>query len=887
MQHPFSFLILEENRGDTDRIRACLCAEWPDCTVRVVRDRPSFEQTFEKRGFDLILAGSSGPGWDGRQALAWARRRDPEVPFILVGSVQDEEWLVESIRNGATDCVLKEHLGRLVPAARKALAEVGKRRNSHQTQRGLRRAELPYRVLFEQAPDAMVVIDPGTTLPVEFNDLACGQLGYSRNEFAKLRVADYVLDRRRTEKRLAAALKAGRAEFETSLRTKTGDIVETWMTVRAVDLCHGQVLHTIWRDVSAQRRARLELERSERYFRALTELGSDVVAVLAPDGGVRYVSPSVTRMLGYDPQALLQHNVFGLLHPEDELLARDTLARVQRVQSDPQWTAALEVRVRHQDGAWRHVEVVGQNLLHDASVAGIILSVRDVTDRKQAQVRNFEQAALLDNAQDAILVCDLESKILFWNRSCERVYGWTAREALGKNADELLFAPEAPRPISAFKGLIAKGEWHGQLVQVHQNGQEVVVESRWSLVRDDEGEPKSILIINTDVTEMRRLQAQLLRAQRMEGIGALAGGIAHDLNNVLTPILIATELLQDTVGGPEGRRLLETLRGSAQRGAELVRQILSFARGTGETVADLQLRHLIHEHEKILRETLPRSIKLEISVPKGLWLVKGNATKLSQVLMNLSLNARDAMPNGGEIRLCARNVKLDSAAVPSGTDLKPGAYVVISVSDTGVGISPDLLPRIFEPFFTTKDPTKGTGLGLTTALGIVKSHGGALTVSSEAGRGTEFSVYLPAVQTHRAPQTTTGRRLLPPGSGQVILVVDDESSGREMITATLASHGYTVLTASNGAEGLNVFRTQSDHIDLVLTDMAMPVMDGPSFIRALRSIRADLPVLAISGVIEPAGPNETAPSIPILEKPCTAEELLAAVHRLLHQTPKG
>jgi two-component system cell cycle sensor histidine kinase/response regulator CckA len=873
MQHPLSFLSLEENRGDAQRIRACLCAAWPDCTVRVVRDRRSFEQAFEKGGFDLILAGSSGPGWDGREVLAWVRQRDPDVPFIFVTSAQGEEWLVESIRNGATDCVLKEHLARLVPATQRALAEAV-----------LRRAELRYRVLFEQSPDAMVVIDPATTLPVEFNDLACGQLGYSRNEFAKLRVADYVLDRRRTEKRLVAALKAGRAEFETSLRTKKGDIVETWMTLRAVDLGQGQVLHTIWRDISAQRRARLELERSERYFRALTELGSDVVAVLAPDGGVRYVSPSVTRMLGYDPQALLQHNVFDLLHPEDQLLARDTLARVQ---AEPKGIAALEVRVRHQDGLWRNLEVVGQNLLHDATVAGIILSVRDVTDRKRAQARYFEQAALLDNAQDAILVCDLESKILFWNRSAERVYGWTAREALGKNADELLFAPEAPRPISAFKGLIAKGEWHGQLVQVHQNGEEVVVESRWSLVRDDEGEPKSILIINTDVTEMRKLQAQLLRAQRMEGIGALAGGIAHDLNNVLTPILIATELLQDTVGDAEGRRLLETLRGSAQRGAELVRQILSFARGTGETVADLQLRHLIHEHEKILRETLPRSIKLETSVPKGLWLVKGNATKLSQVLMNLSLNARDAMPNGGEIRLCARNVKLDSAAVPSGTGLKPGAYVVISVSDTGVGIPPDLLPRIFEPFFTTKDATKGTGLGLTTALGIVKSHGGALTVSSEAGRGTELNVYLPAVQTHTAPQTPTCKRLLPHGSGQVILVVDDESSSREMITATLANHGYKVLTASNGAEGLNVFRTQPDHVDLVLTDMAMPVMDGPSFIRALRSIRTELPVLAISGVIEPPGPNETAANLPILEKPCTAEELLVAVHRLLHKAAKG
>jgi two-component system, cell cycle sensor histidine kinase and response regulator CckA len=770
MKSRLSILSLEDDSRDAAVIQDCLRAEWPECDLRVVADGDSFERVLREGSFDMILADSKVPAYSGEEALAFVRQRDRQVPFIFITGARGEEWAVESIRSGATDCVLKDHLARLVPAVRRALSEVRERRKLQQTEEALHRAEQQSRTLFEQ------------------------------------------------------------------------------------------------------------LEQRERYFRALTELGTDVVAVLTPDGVIGYVSPSVTRMLGFEPQALLHRNALELIHPQDELVARDTL---QHAASDPKWVAKIEVRVRHQDGTWRVVEVVGQNLLDDPSIAGMILNARDVTDRKQAQARIYEQAALLEKAQDAILVCDLESRILYWNQSAERVYGWTAQEALGKNADELLFGAQEMRPISAFKGLIAKGEWHGQLLQTHRHGQEVAVESRWSLVRDDEDQPKSILIINTDVTETRKLQAQFLRAQRMESIGALAGGIAHDLNNVLAPILIAAELLRESVTDPDCLKLLNTLNQSAQRGAGIVRQILSFARGTGEALADLQVGHLIDEHEKILKETLPRSITVETSIPNDLWLVKGNATQLSQVLMNLSVNARDAMPNGGRISIGGRNLKLDASTMPAGADLKPGAYVMISVTDTGLGIPSHLLNRIFEPFFTTKDPTKGTGLGLATALGIVKSHNGALTVSSDEASGTQFDIYLPGIQTQAIPQTTARKLPAPRGSGECVLVVDDEDNSRDMMAATLATHGYEVLTATNGAEGLITFRAQQQRIQLVLTDMAMPVMDGPSLVRALRSIRPAVRVLVVSGVVDSVAPAAGPADVPILEKPCTAEALLTCVHRIL------
>lgn len=264
----------------------------------------------------------------------------------------------------------------------------------------------------------------------------------------------------------------------------------------------------------------MKLDR-EQYFRALTELSSDVVTVVSADGIFRYVSPSVTRVLGYTPEALLHRSAFELVAPEDELIARDVL---QRLRSDDEILPELELRVRDVSGAFRVVEIVGRNLLADPSVAGLILNVRDITDRKRAESRVREQAALLDKAQDAILVCDLDSVIQYWNRSAERVYGWGAVEALGRKADELLYRNEAARPVAAFKGLISRGEWQGELHQVNRQGHEIIMESRWSLVEGRDGEPESILIIGTEVTETRKLQAKFLRVQRMESVGALAGG---------------------------------------------------------------------------------------------------------------------------------------------------------------------------------------------------------------------------------------------------------------------------------------------------------------------------------------------------------------------------
>ncbi len=380
------------------------------------------------------------------------------------------------------------------------------------------------------------------------------------------------------------------------------------------------------------------------------------------------------------------------------------------------------------------------------TVRGGIAAFTDISERKRAEERVKEQATLIDLATNAIFVRDLEGRIVFWNQGAQRLYGWTAAEAMGKNGDQFRIEGPMPGLEEARKEVIDKGEWTGELRQVTKDGKEIIVESHWTLLRDEDGQPKSKLVINTDITAQKKHEAQYLRAQRMESIGTLAGGIAHDLNNVLTPILMAVELLKRKLTDPHSRSFLTTLQASAERGADMVKQVLAFARGgEGQRVA-LQLKHVIHDLEKMLSHTLPKSIDIQTSIPRDLWTISGDATQLHQVLMNLCVNARDAMPQGGQLTIAAENRSLDENYARMNPDAKPGPYLLLTVADTGMGIPAEVLDKISDPFFTTKALGKGTGLGLSTVVGIVKNHGGFINIYSEVGKGTQFSVYFPAIE---------------------------------------------------------------------------------------------------------------------------------------------
>ena len=628
---------------------------------------------------------------------------------------------------------------------------------------------------------------------------------------------------------------------------------------------------------ATNRKTEADLERSLRELAdikfALDE--SSIVAITDQTGIIKYVNDKFCEISKYSREELLgqDHRIINsAYHPKEFIRNLWTTIAGGQV-----WKG--EIKNRAKDGSIYWVDTTIVPFLNDRDKPYQYVAIRnDITQRKRAEEQLREQATLLDNAQDAILVRDLDDKFLFWNKSAERIYGWSAAEVIGRDLKDIIHKNSLAQFNDAKRAVLSSGEWEGELRQVTRDGKDIVVESRWTLVRDDRAEAKSVLVINTDVTDKRKTEAQFLRAQRMESIGTLASGIAHDFNNLLSPIIMSIQLLQARITDEDGQRLLAMLQTSAERGAGLVKQVLSFARGIEGERITLQPRHLIKEIVKILKDTLPKSIEVEFEASEDLSLVAGDATQLHQVLMNFFVNARDAMPGGGKLTIKADNLTIDHNYARMNLEAKPGRFVLITIADSGMGISPNIINRIFEPFFTTKELGKGTGLGLSTALGIVKSHGGFINVYSEPGRGTQFKIYLPAAESPFAVGADASASL-PLGRGELILVVDDEIAIREITKGTLEAYGYRALTAADGTEAVALYAQHKDEIKAVLTDLMMPYMDGPVTIRALHKLNPNVRIIASSGLAENSRAIEGARLF--LPKPYTAERLLNALAEVI------
>ena len=718
------------------------------------------------------------------------------------------------------------------------------------------------------------------------------------HEILETRLAPGVLDagldmyppgeRERIEAAFAACATDGVAyDLELVIRTGTGKLLE----VRAVGEPEyddaGRIVRVFgaFQDISGQSaQVRETKELADRLVDTLESI-SDAFFSLDTEWRFTYLNKHAEAMTKRDRAALLGKAIWDGYSTEK---AAPFLTTYQQAVE----TGEPQVATEYYEPLDAWIEASAY-----PSAQGLSVYFRDVTEERRVQARLAErdkllreQGRLLDASHDAIIVRDLDGRIRYWNDGAARLYGWSQEEAVGQRVGDLIYADPSDL-VAAQLVLESTGTFIGELQHVTRSGDRRVVLARWTAVRSEDGAEVSVMAINTDVTAARQMEEQFLRAQRLESIGTLAGGIAHDMNNVLAPIMLAVELLRDGVDDADHEAILNSVHSSALRGSKLIQQVLLFARGAeGQRVA-LAVDDLLESTAGIVNGTFPKSIEFRVGAADGARerMVLAEPTQLQQVLLNLCVNARDAVSDGGTITLDADIVEIDAQYAALTPDAVVGTYVAFRVEDDGDGMSAEVLDRCFEPFFTTKEHGHGTGLGLSTSLAIAKSHGGFMRAYSEVGRGTTFRLYLPLATGRATDGSGAASEQIVRGSGELILLVDDESAVLEVTAQTLRAFGYRVLTAVDGAEAVALFAQRHQEIDLVLTDMMMPVMDGPGTVQVVKRIRPDVPIVAASG-LDTNGQTAKVVDLGVrhfLSKPYTAQHLLRVVRAALDEASTG
>jgi two-component system, cell cycle sensor histidine kinase and response regulator CckA len=788
------------------------------------------------------------------------------IGTICVADVKPRQLTSEqqqSLRVLARQCVL--------------LLESGK-----QAEQELAGTKQMFQSLIESAFDGYCVHVNGTI--VEGNSKGAELFGYSRDELIGASILTLIAPEfhETVAKRIQTADESPNYEMLGLRKDGSRFPLEVFVKNQSQNGHIGRLV--VCRDITNRKLSEDVIKQSEKRLRALIENSSDGIALMKADGIFEYLGPSNERIAGYSNDEVVTHRFDEFIHPDDK---ERVIEIWKQTAESPNKSISSQCRYMHKDGTWHWLEFVNKNLLHDPAVGAIVSNYRDITARKRAEAALQESEekyrALFEESRDVVFISTWAGQFLDINEAGVELFGYSSKEELLQaNLARDLFVQ--PGDHALFERLMnAQGyvkDFEHQLKK--KNGEKLIVLETSTAARNPNGEIILYRGIMRDVTKVKQLQEQLMQAQKMETIGQLAGGVAHDFNNILMAIMGYCELIKMRLPQehPTLMHVEETIR-AAERGASLTQQLLAFSRKQVLSPRLMNLNETLLEMKNLLKRLIGEDVDLVMNLEAGLGSVKVDPSQIEQVIMNLAVNSRHAMPDGGKLTIATNAVELDENFVRSHFGSRGGPFVRLQIADTGLGMDRQTMSHMFEPFFTTKEKGKGSGLGLSTVYGIVKQSGGYITVESAPGIGTSFRIYLPRIDqpSEQLPQSPMAEV----STNYTLLLVDDDENVRNSIASSLQMKGFRVLEARDGKEAIGIFQNFEGVIDLLITDVVMPQMSGRELAAQILVQRPELRVLFISGYSGQAVIREDllASGTAFLQKPATIDVLLQKIHHLL------
>ena len=885
MSTPLRVLIVEDSQDDAVLLLWELRRGGYEIIPERVESPEGMNAALDRAEWDVVLSDYSMPRFSALGALAVLKNRQLDIPFIIISGTIGEETAVNAMKAGAQDFLTKGQLARLIPALERELGEAQIRRDRRRTEEALRRSEERFRQIAETIDEVFWVVDPNVTKMIYISPAyervwgrSCASLYENPQSFLESLHPD---DRDRALAILESQ-KTGQS-FDHEYRIVRPDDSVRWIWNRGFPVRDdaGQVIRHVGVavDITEHKRTVEALQNEKGFSESVIDSLPDAFYVLDRRGQPLRWNKNAEIVLGYSREELAALAPLAMV-AEDE---RPLLVSKMR-ETFAEGSATVEVHLLTKDGRKIPYLLTATRAVIGDQVCLVGIGV-DITERKKAEAERTRLVTAIEQSAEGVVITNTAGDIEYVNPAFTRITGYSREEVVGHNPRILKSDKQDPAFYQQLWATILRGEiWHGELINRRKDGKVYNEELNIAPVRNARGEITHFIATKQDVTERKRLENQFRQAQKMEAVGRLAGGVAHDFNNLLTIINGYSEMVLERLDSSDPTRgQLEEIRKAGERAGSLTRQLLAFSRQQMLAPRVLDLNTLVTDVEKMLRRLIGEDIDLAIVRDPGLGQVKADSGQIEQILLNLAVNARDAMPEGGKLVIETANVELDEAYADQHGLVPPGSYVLLAVNDTGIGMNAETQAHIFEPFFTTKEQGKGTGLGLATVYGIVKQSAGFIWVYSELGRGTTFKIYLPRIDEPGESVPASEARGHSVGGAETILLVEDEGALRALAARILQALGYRVLESDSPEDALRIGEQHQEPIHLLLTDVVMPRISGRKIAESLAFLRPALKVLYMSGYTDDAvfRNGVLEPGATFIQKPFTPAALARKVREVL------